>query len=272
MSRTIIAAAAAAVVVLSLTACSPGAHSGAAGSSRPHPGASRTASATPTATRTPAPTSTATAAPVARLSTSPGDELLTFSGTGRSTDGSVVAVTFTVHAPVAWNTPAGTSTLAALRAAGSALALIPADDLRDTAWDSANAASLAVVDYSATMVRGSWHPGEQVEIDLGPGTSEVALASSGLSVDTGWWTMTGPGSGHFVIAFKNYDGSTPDPSNWGNSLQIYGLGAPRVTGGTPASYQFHDCRIDITPLARRSSYVAGWFTPTADYCSAGVGD
>lgn len=271
MSRIRIAAiTAATAVALSLTACSAGAHPGAAPSSRPHPGATHS-SRPATAAPTPNPTSTAAAPPAARLSTSPGDELLTFSGTGRSTDGSAVAVTFTVHAPVAWNTPAGTSTLAALAATSTTLTGTAGDDLRDAGWDAANAASLAVVDYSATMTSGSWHPGEAVEMDLGPGTSEVAVNSTGLAVENGWWTITGPGSGHFVIAYKNYEGSTPDPSTWGDSTQIYGLGAPRL-GGTPASYQFRDCRIDITPLARRSSYVAGWFAPTPDYCSAGAGE
>jgi hypothetical protein len=75
-----------------------------------------------------------------------------------------------------------------------------------------------------------------------------------------------------VIAFKNYDSSTPDPSTWGDGLQIYGLGAPRVSGGTPASYEFQNCRMDISPLGREAAGVAGWFMPDTTYCSAGIGD
>jgi hypothetical protein len=265
MSRTTIAAlaAAATIVALSLSACAPG-HPGGGGSPRPHPGASHASSpATPSAS--------ATAAPVARLSTTPGDELLTFSGTGHSTDGSVVAMTFTVHAPVAWNSAAGSSTLAALAAAHTAMAGTAGDDLRVGSWDDAHGASLAVVDYSATMVSGSWRSGEQVEMDLGPDTSEVAVNPTALAVVNSWWTLTGPGSGHFVVAYPNINGSTPDPSNWADALQIYGLGATQENA-TSASYQFHDCRIDITPLGRRSPGVAGWFSPTADYCFAGIGE
>src|SRR5476649_2734508 len=204
MFRTMIAALGATVIALSLTACAPGGHPSAAQSPRPHPAATHSSGrATPQATASSAPV------PVPRLSTTPGDELFTFSGTGHSTDGSSVAISFTVHAPVAWNSAAGTATLAALAAAGSAQAAIPAQDLRNTTWDAANAASLAVVDYSATMVSGTWHPGERVEIDLGPGSSEVAVASIGLAVENGWWLLTGPGSGHFVIAFRNDPSSTP---------------------------------------------------------------
>jgi hypothetical protein len=177
-----------------------------------------------------------------------------------------------VHAPVAWNSPAGASTLAALAATGSALAGSPADDLRNTGWDAANAASLAVVDYFATMTSGSWRHGESVEIDLGPASSEVAVTTTGLGIENGWWMITEPGSGHFVTAYKNNDASTPDPSTWGDSLQIYGLGAQKSSDGTPPSYRFDDCRIDITPLGRRSPAVADWFTPTPDFCSAGISD
>jgi len=196
---------------------------------------------------------------------------LTFSGTGRSTDGSRVAVSFTVHAPVAWNTPDGTSTLAAL-ATGSTLAGAAGADLRNTGWDAANAVSLAVVDYSATMTSGSWRPGDVVELEIGPGASEVAVTSAGLAIENGWWNIARPGAGHFVIAYENPESSAPDPSTWGDSLQIYGLGATRSSDGTLPSYQFSDCRIDITPLARRSPYVAGWFTPSSDNCAAGVGE
>jgi len=205
------------------------------------------------------------------LSTTPGDELLTFSGTGRSTDGSVVAMTFTVHAPVSWNSAAGSSTLAALAAAHTGLTGIVGSDLRDSSWDAAHGASLAVVDYSATMVSGSWRPGEQVEMNLGPEISEVAVNPTALAAVNSWWTVTGPGSGHFVIAYPALEGSAPDPSGWGGALQIYGLGAAQENG-TPASYEFRDCRIDITPLGRRSPGVADWFSPTADYCFAGIGE
>lgn len=266
MSRTVIAVLGVVAVVLSLSACAGG-HPGAEPSTRPHPTASHSSGrATPPATASPTPVA------VPRLSTTPGDELLTFTGTGRSTDGSSVAISFTVHAPVAWNSGAGTATLAALSAAGSAQAGDPAQDLRNTTWDATNAASLAVVDYSATMVSGSWHPGERVEIDLGPSNSEVAAATTGLAVENGWWLLTAPGSGHFVVAFKNYDSSTPDPSTWGDGLQIYGLGAPRVTGGTPASYEFQDCRMNISSLGREAAAVADWFMPDTTYCSAGIGD
>ena len=266
MLRTTIAVIGAVAVALSLSACAGG-HPGAAPSARPHPAATHSPGrATPPATASPAPVA------VPGLSTTPGDELLTFSGTGRSTDGSSVAISFTVHAPVAWNSAAGTATLAALSAAGSAQAADPSGDLRNTGWDATNAASLAVVDYSATMVSGSWHPGERVEVDLGPGNSEVAVASTGLAVENSWWLLTAPGSGHFVIAYKNYDSSTPDPSTWGDGLQIYGLGAPRVSGGTPASYQFQNCRMDISALGREAAGVANWFMPDTTYCSAGIGD
>jgi hypothetical protein len=143
MSRTTIAVIAAAALALSLSACASG-HPGAAPSARPHPTATHSSGrATPPATASPTPVA------VPRLSTTPGDELLTFSGTGHSTDGSSVAISFTLHAPVAWNGAAGTATLSALSAAGSAQAAIPTQDLRNTTWDAANAASLAVVDYSA---------------------------------------------------------------------------------------------------------------------------
>lgn len=263
MSRTIIVALVAATTVLTLTACAPGGRPTGAHSSLPAPQPRPSHS-------TAAPSASPSASPAARLSTTPGDELLTFTGTGHSTDGSAVAITFTVHAPVAWNSPAGSQTLAAL-AAGSARVGNPAQDLRSTTWDATKAASLAVVDYSATMVTGSWHPGEAVGINLGPVESEVSVEGARVSTSDTWWNLTGPGTGHFVIAFTNPDAGTPDPSLWGDELQEYGLGEP-VDGGTPASYQFRDCRIAITPLGRRSAGVASWFSPTPDYCYAGIGE
>ncbi len=262
MSRTIIVALVAASTVLALTACAPGGRPAGAHSSLPVPQPRHS---------TPAPSVTPSASPAARLSTTPGDELLTFTGTGHSTDGSVVAITFTVHAPVAWNSAAGSQTLAALAAAGSARVANPAQDLRSTTWDAAKAASLAVVDYSATMATGSWRSGEAVGISIGPAESEVSVEGGRVSTSDDWWNLTGPGTGHFVVAYKNYEASTPDPSTWGDGLQIYGLGLP-VSGATPASYQFADCRIDITPLGRRSAGVADWFSPTADYCYAGISE
>ena len=264
MSRTIVVALVAATTVLALTACAPGGRPTAARSSLP-------ASQPRPSHSSAAPSSSPSAAPAPRLSTTPGDELLTFTGTGHSTDGSAVAVTFTVHAPVAWNSPAGSSTLAALAASRTSIGGIDGADLRISSWDAAHGVSLAVVDYSATMVTGSWHPAEKVEMDFGPGTSEAAVNPTALAVVNGWWTLTGPGSGHFVVAYPNINGSTPDPANWADALQIYGLGAAQVDG-TSASYQFHDCRIDITPLGRRSPGVTNWFSPTPDYCFAGIGE
>jgi len=264
MSRTIIVALVAATTVLALTACAPGGRPTGAHSSLPAPQPRPSHS-------TGAPSAGPSASPAARLSTTPGDELLTFTGTGHSTDGSAVAITFTVHAPVAWNSPAGAQTRAALAAAASAQVANPAQDLRSTTWDAAQAASLAVVDYSATMVSGSWPSGVAVGINLGPTESEVSVEGARVSTSDDWWNLTGPGAGHFVIAFTNADAGTPDPSTWGDALQEYGLGDP-VSGGTPASYQFRDCRIDITPLGRRSAGVANWFSPTADYCYAGIGE
>ncbi|MEO7720460.1 MAG: hypothetical protein ABIS08_00930 [Pseudolysinimonas sp.] len=271
MLRTIIAPLAVIAVALSLTACAPSAHGGAHGA---HPAGSPSARPHPAATHaSAAPSATPTGASAAHLSTSPGDELLTFTGTGHSTDGSAVAVTFTVHAPVAWNSAAGASTLAAIAASGSARLGDPRQDLRDTAWDAANAVSLAVVDYSATVATGSWRSGEKVEISLGPWESEVAVAPNGLTAGThGSWLLTAPGSGHFVIAYKNINGATPDPSAWADALQIYGLGGPQEDGTTPASYQFTGCRITITPLGRESAGVADWFSPTDTYCYAGIGE
>jgi len=270
MSRSLIAAlTVAAAAILSLAACAPSGHPGAQGSPRPHPTASHASAVpTPRATATPTPTTP----PAARLSTSPGDELLTFTGTGRSTDGSVVAMRLTLHNPVAWNSAAGASTLAALAAGHSVLGGAPANDLRNTAWDAANAVSLAVVDYSATMTTGSWHPGEAVDIELGPGTSEVAVTPAGLATADGWWTITGPGSGHFVVAYVNVPSSTPDPSTWADEMEFYGFGDLHVTGNTPASYQLSGCHIDFTPLGRRAAAIATWNMPDANYCSAGIGD
>jgi len=264
MSRTIVVALVAATTVLALTACAPGGRPTGAHSSLPVPQPRPSHS-------TAAPSASPSASPAARLFTAPGDELLTFTGTGHSTDGSAVAITFTVHAPVAWNSPEGSQTLAALAATGSAQVANPAQDLRNTAWDAAKAASLAVVDYSATMVTGSWRPGEAVGIDIGPAESEVSVEGARVSTSDAWWNLTGPGTGHFVIAFPNADAGTPDPSSWGGLLQIYGLGEP-VSGGTPASYQFRDCRIAITPLGQRSAGVSDWFSPTPDYCYAGIGE
>lgn len=122
------------------------------------------------------------------------------------------------------------------------------------------------------MVSGSWHPGEQVEIDLGPGNSEVAVAPAGLALANGWWVLVGPGSGHFVIAFENGVSSTPDPSMWSNSLAEWGLGAPRASGPTPTSYDFRDCRMDLTPLGREGTGTTDWDLPHASNCSAGIGD
>lgn len=264
MSRTIVVALIAATTVLALTACAAGGRPTGAHSSLPAPQPRPSHS-------TAAPTAGPSASPAARLSTTAGDELLTFTGTGHDTDGSAVAVTFTVHAPVAWNSAGGSQTLAALAASRSAQVGNPAQDLRSTTWDAAKAASLAVVDYSATMVAGSWRAGEVVSIMLGPAESEVSVEGAGVTTEDDWWELTGPGSGHFVIAYKNNDGSSPDPSTWGDALQEYGLGAS-IENASPASYEFRDCRIDITPLGRRSAAVASWFSPTPDYCYAGVGE
>jgi hypothetical protein len=178
----------------------------------------------------------------------------------------------TLHAPVAWNLPAGASTLGALATGHSVLAGNPAADLRNTAWDATNAVSLAVVDYSATMTTGSWHPGESVEVDLGPANSEVAVTSAGLAPADGWWTITGPGSGHFVVAFVNVPSTTPDPSGWADAMEFYGFNGVLLTGGTPVSYLFSDCRIDFTALGRRAAAITTWNLPTAGSCSAGIGD
>jgi hypothetical protein len=161
--------------------------------------------------------------------------------------------------------------LSALAASHTSNSGTAGDDLRSSSWDAAHAASLAILDYSATMVSGSWHPGERVELDFGPDVSEVAVTPTALAASNSWWTLTGPGSGRFVTAFPNLGGSTPDPSSWGGPLQIYGLGAAQEDS-TSASYQFHDCRIDITPLGRRSPGVGDWFSPTPDYCFAGIGE
>ena len=263
MSRTTIAALGAAAVVLSLTACAgPGA--GAQPSAPPHPTASHSPAA---ASGSPTPTP---AAPAATLSTTPGDELLTFSGTA-SNGVNVAAISFTIHSPVAWNSAGGASTLAALAAAGVA----PTGDtarLLDPAWDAAHAVSLAVVDYSARMTSGTWPTGNGVELDLGPLESEVPVSTTGLSLDLSRWSMTAPGAGHFVIAYPNVEGSTPDPSTWADSLQIYGLGLGLSDVGGSSSYDFSDCRLDLTPLGRTPAAVANWFDPTTTYCSAGIGD
>jgi len=270
MSRTIIATLIAATTVLALTACAAGGRPTGAHSSLPAPQPRPSHS---TAAPSTSPSPTPSASPVARLSTTPGDELLTFSGAARSSAGSSVAMTFTVHAPVAWNTPAGSSTLAALAAAGARpVAGDPRLQLLDPSWDAAQGVSLAVVDYTARMTAGSWVSGQTIELDLGPDFSEVPLSTTGLTrSDNGPWYLTGPGSGHFVIAFPN-PGGAPDPSGWGDALQIYGFNFGLANYAAANAYQLADCRIDITPLGRRSPGVASWFAPTSTYCSAGIGE
>jgi hypothetical protein len=265
MSRTVITVIAAVVLALSLSACGSR-HPGAAPSARPHPTASHSSGrATPPATASPTPV------PVAALSTSTGDELLTFSGSAHSANGSTVALTFTLHSPVPWNGAGGTSTLAALTAAGSR----PGDprlELLDPAWDAANGVSLAVVDYAARMTAGSWVSGQTIELDLGPDMSEVPLSTTGLTRgDNGPWYLTGPGSGRIVIAFTNSAGA-PDPSTWGDQLQTYGFAFGLANYDAPDAYQLADCRLSLTALGQRPAAVAGWFTPTSTYCSAGIGD
>lgn len=268
MPRTMIAALAAAAVALSLTACASGAHHAhGIQSARPYPTAShQPVVATPLAT--PRPTD-----PAATLSTSPGDELFTFSGAARSSNGSAAALTFTVHSPVAWNSQGGTATLAALAAAGASSVGDQAH-LLDPVWDATNRASLAVVDYTAQMTAGSWLSGQTVQIHLGPFQSEVPVSSAGLELDPhSRWVITGPGSGHFVVAYPNVGGTAPDPSTWGDQLQIYGFDLGLSGIDAPNAYQFRDCRLDLTPLGERPAAVPeNWFTPATAYCSAGVGD
>ncbi len=266
MPRTMIVALAVAAVTLSLSACASGAHPAGIQTARPHPTASH-------GSVTESPSASATADPVAPavLSTTPGDELLTFSGTAHS-GGSSAALSFTVHSPVPWNGPGGASTLAALAAAGASRGGAAAN-LLDPTWDAENAVSLAVVDYAARMTAGAWVSGQTVALDLGPWLSEVPVSTTGLQLDdNGRWLLTGPGSGRIVVAFANGAGA-PDPSTWGDQLQIYGfeLGLPSI--GAPNSYEFTDCRLDLTALGQRPAAVPeGWFTPNDTYCSAGIGD
>jgi len=269
MSRRIVVALVtlvAVTTVLALTACAPGGRPTGAHSSLPAPQPNPSHS-------TAAPSATPSASPAASLSTTPGDELLTFSGNARSTTGSSVAMTFTVHTPVAWNTSAGSSTLAALAAAGART--VPGDarlQLLDPSWDAAQGVSLAVVDYSARLTAGGWVSGQTIELVLGPDYSEVPLSTAGLTrSDSGPWYLTGPGSGHFVVAFPSSTG-TPDPSAWADALQIYGFDFGLANYDAPDAYQLADCRIDITPLGRRSPAVAGWYAPTSTFCSAGIGE
>ena len=220
---------------------------------------------------TSSPSATADPAHAAVVSTSPGDELLTFTGTAHS-GGSTAALSFTVHSPVAWNGAGGTSTLAALAGAGARLGGVQSN-LLDPAWDASNAVSLAVVDYSARMTSGTWLSGQTVELDLGPYESEVPVSTAGLALDdNGRWLITGPGSGHFVVAFPNRAGA-PDPSTWGDLLQSYGFGLGLPSFDAPNSYGFTNCRLDLTDLGQRPAAVPeSWFTPTDTYCFAGIGD
>jgi len=173
---------------------------------------------------------------------------------------------------VPWNSAGGTSTLAALAAAG----VRPSDDrdfeLLDRAWDAAHGVSLAVVDYSVRMTAGSWVAGQVIELYLGPDDSEVVLPSSGLrrDADQGPWSFAGPGSGHVVIAFTN--SGSPDPSRWGDEFESYGFATGADSAGAPNAYELEQCRIDVTPLGHRSDAVDGWYLPDAGNCSAGIGD
>jgi hypothetical protein len=259
MSRNVIAALAIASATLLLTACAPGAHqSGARSGSPDASGASVTASPHPTPTTSP---------PVAALATSPGDELLTFTGTASSANGSVVALSMTVHSPVAWNSAAGTSTLAAL--AGASRAGV-GPDLLDPAWDASHGVSLAVVDYNVRMTAGTWVVGQNIVPDLGPDQSEVPASTSGLVLDPTRWVVGGPGSGHFVVAFPNFTGTTPDPSAWGDQVQFYGWETGVANYNDPNAYQLSDCHLTLTPLGERPATVPErWYTPDASYCSAG---
>jgi len=266
-SISILTTLTAAALAVSLTSCAPtvhpGARSGTVTTARPHPTATHSPVAvSPTATPAPA-------APVAALATSPGDELLTFTGTARSANGSAVALSFTVHSPVAWNSPAGSSTLAALAGASRAGSAY----LLDTSWDAAHAVSLGVVDYTVRMTAGSWVSGQSVTLDLGPDQSEVPVSTAGLMLDPYRWVVAGPGSGHFVVAFPNMNGSTPDPSTWGDQLQGYGFDIGIDGISDPNAYQLSDCRLSLTALGSRPAAVPeSWSTPDTSYCWAGVGD
>lgn len=257
----------AASLAVSLTACAPsghpGAQSGPVTTVRPHPTATHSpATPTPSTTATPA-------APVAALATSPGDELLTFTGTARSANGSTVALSFTVHSPVAWNSPAGSSTLAALAGASHA----GGADLLDTGWDAAHGVSLGVVDYTARLTAGTWVNGQNIVLDLGPDQSEVPVTTAGLALDPYRWVVVGPGSGHFVVAFPNINVSTPDPTTWGDQLQGYGLDVGIENYSDPNAYRLSDCRLDLTALGSRPAAVPEtWSTPDTSYCWAGIGD
>ncbi|MEO6117317.1 MAG: hypothetical protein ABIP33_13100 [Pseudolysinimonas sp.] len=268
MSRRMIATVslvAAVAVTLSLSACASGGRPSGIQSARPHPTASH-GSVTPTQTPTATPTPTS-AAPVAALSTTPGDELLTFTGTARSANGSAVALSFTLHSPVAWNSRGGASTLAAL--AGASRAGV-APDLLDPAWDAAHGVSLAVVDYTVRMTAGTWVVGQNIVMHLGPDQSEVPVSTVGLVLDPYLWAIAGPGSGHFVVAFPNFTGTTPDPSAWGDQLQGYGFDTGLANYDDPNAYQLSDCRLNLTPLGERPAGVPEEWSNS--YCWSGVGD
>lgn len=258
MSRIMTTALAAAGVALLLSACAPAGQPSATISARPHPTASH-GDATPSPT--PSPTT------VAALAISPGDELLTFTGTARSANGSTVALSLTLHSPVAWNSPAGASTLAAL--AGASRAGV-AHDLLDPSWDAAHGVSLAVVDYSARMTAGTWVAGQNLVPYLGPDQSEVPVTTSGLMLDPQRWVIAGPGSGHFVVAFVNFAGTTPDPGGWGAQEQSYGWEAGVANISDPNVYELGDCHLALTPLGQRPAEVPEtWYLPDG-YCSAGA--
>jgi hypothetical protein len=258
MSRPVFATLAMAGVALLLTGCAPGSHPGAAVPAPPHPTAGHGST-----TESPTPTS----APAA-LAISPGDELLTFSGTARSANGSVVALSLTVHSPVAWNSPAGTSTLAAL-AGASREGVRP--DLLDPSWDAAHGVSLAVIDYAARVTSGTWVVGQNIVPNLGPDQSEVPVSTDGLMLDPERWVIAGPGSGQFVVAFLNFSGTTPDPGAWGAQEQIYGWEVGVANYDDPNAYELGDCHLTLTLLGQRPAEVPeSWYLPDSSYCSAGL--
>jgi hypothetical protein len=216
---------------------------------------------------TPTPSSTAiVVSPLPGLAVVPGDELFTFVGAATTEYGAKLDITMTLHRPVEWDSPSGSTIIQYLNSQHIATSLT------DPTWNTANSASLGVIDVSAIATGDPWRTGSEIELLLGPFlTKDVTVGLPGKDLN-GHFALSGAGVGHAIVAFPAFDGG-PDALSWAESSQIYGL-VPVADSSTNDELRAtaQNCSMALTEEGLLNEWVANWFMPTADSCSAGIGD
>jgi hypothetical protein len=212
----------------------------------------------------PTPSSTAEiVAPIPGLAVSPGDELFMFTGNAVTEYGAQLQIELTLHQPVAWDSAAGMLMIKYLDSQHVSTSIT------DTSWDTENNVSLGIVDISAVASGDPWRDGSAVQLELGPFIArDVVLGLSGHD-DSGHFVLDSDGTGHAVVAYPAFDGS-PDGSAWAEPTQTYGIRPFAGSADSELVPTLQGCSMVFTQSGLLNDWVAGWSTPTADSCLAGI--